>query len=225
MKLVHPLHEFQIGFNEGDITALFFDSPVLFRSFVTELFSQYNENGGNFVLSEENNELKLSDNIIIIPNSLCITFDDKKVSNKLSSMLKSYLVSEDMFMSTQEIISKLEMYAEEIVCSFQYPLCYEKPDSSVILKILGFKAAVEYQSELEKLLEYMNLHHDICNIRGFVLLNCFSYFSIEELQLLAKDCQLQGHSLLFIESSSILSDLPLDFCRKIIIDWDGVEIF
>lgn len=226
MKLAHSKYEFQIDFNEGSITVLFFDDSVLFRSFVAELISQCDSGeDGDFILSNDGQECSLSENINIIPNPLYISFDNKRISSKLSSLLKSYVISEDMFASTQSMINNLEKYAEEITYGFQYPICYEKPDSSIILKLLNFKVEAEYHTELEKLLEYINLNHDICNIQGFIILNCFSYFSVEELELLSNECRMQGHSLLFIESSSVYSDSAFDFCRKIIVDKDGIEIF
>ena len=90
---------------------------------------------------------------------------------------------------------------------------------------LSGKAADVIASIRHHLIEYMNLNHDVCNIQGFIILNCFSYFSVEELELLSTECRMQGHSLLFIESSSVYSDSVFDFCRKIIVDKDGIEIF
>lgn len=225
MKLAHPDYGFQIDFSEGAITALFFDNACNFRGFVSELISQYEGEDGNFILSDDAKELNIHDNLALLLNPLVIDFDDKKIISKVNSMLKSFVVSEDMFLSTQSLMAAIERYAEDVIQNFQYPLRVETTDVASVLKMLSFKVEVEYQSELEKILEYMNLNHDICGIGAFVILNAFSYFTIEEIRLLAEDSKRLGHAILFIDSNSAISDEKLDFCRKIIVDNDGVEIF
>ena len=204
MKLAHPDYGFQIDFSEGAITALFFDNACNFRGFVSELISQYEGEDGNFILSTDAKELNIHDNLALLLN---------------------FVVSEDMFLSTQSLMAAIERYAEDVIQNFQYPLRVETTDVASVLKMLSFKVEVEYQSELEKILEYMNLNHDICGIGAFVILNAFSYFTIEEIRLLSEDSKRLGHAILFIDSNSAISDEKLDFCRKIIVDNDGVEIF
>ena len=102
MKLVHSKYEFQIDFNEGSITVLFFDDSVLFRSFVAELISQCDSGeDGDFILSNDGQECPLSENINIIPNPLYISFDRA-------------------FFKTQVFNEKLHEYAECVTLRSQY---------------------------------------------------------------------------------------------------------
>ena len=225
MKLVHPDYEYHIDFSEDSITAFFFDNPVSLRAWFMELVNQYKGEKGKFVLSEKGEEISISENMMIVSDPLLFEISDKKITNKIQSMLKSYVLSSDMFIKTQTILSEIEKYAEEIKAEFGYPINFDKFDSIVLLKMISFGIEYEFSSELEKLLEYMNLLHDICGIKAFVILNTFSVFSKQEIEQLCKDCSLQGHSLLFIEGSSSLSDEQLLFLNKVIIDSDGCELY
>ena len=225
MKLVHPDYEYHIDFSEGSITALFFDDSVNLRVWFMELVNQYKGEKGKFVLSEKGEEISISENVMIVSDPLLFEISDKKITNKIQSMLKSYVLSSDMFIKTQTILSEIEKYAEEIKAEFGYPINFDKFDSIALLKMISFGIEYEFSSELEKLLEYMNLLHDICGIKAFVILNAFSVFSKQEIEQLCKDCSLQGHSLLLIEGSSSLSDEQLLFLKKVIIDSDGCELY
>ena len=225
MKLVHPDYEKQIDLSAGQITVVFFDNPVIFRKYVSELVQQSRGDGGLFVLSENNEELKIENNLVSITNPLDFEIEDKRITNKISSQIKSFAVSEDMIERTQSMIASLQEYAEYIAENFQYHVSYTEPESAAIMKMLGYRVEYDYQNELEKLLEYMNMIHNICNIGCFVIVNAFSFFSKDELSILAKDCKLLGHSLLFLEGNSLSSDVSIDFATKIVIDLDGFELF
>ena len=180
MKLVHPDYEYHIDFSEGSITALFFDDSVNLRVWFMELVNQYKGEKGKFVLSEKGEEISISENVMIVSDPLLFEISDKKITNKIQSMLKSYVLSSDMFIKTQTILSEIEKYAEEIKAEFGYPINFDKFDSIALLKMISFGIEYEFSSELEKLLEYMNLLHDICGIKAFVILNAFFLLSGEK---------------------------------------------
>ena len=225
MKLVHPDHEYQIDLSEGTVTSFFFDTPDMLREWFIELFKQYKGENGRFVLSEKGEELDLAENISIISDPLLFELSDKRISSKIQSMLKSFVMSSDMFIKTQTMLSEIEKYAEEIKSEFMYPISFNNIDSSALLKMISFGLEYDFTTELERLLEYMNLLHDICNIRVFVILNAFSVFSIKEIEQLCNDCILQGHSLVLVEGASSISNEALPFLRKVIIDSDGCELY
>lgn len=225
-KLVHHNLGFQIDFSEGKATAIFFDNPVMFRQFVGELIHQYEGENGEFVLSENGEEISFAGNLSLITDILRFEVDDKKVLSKLQNLLKSFAVSEDMFSHTQEIVSKIEQYADEITSSFQYPIQYASIDVSSLIKLLCIIPEHDYKNELERLVEYMNIFHDICGIGCFIIIGAFMVFSVEEISMLVNDSIKHGHSMLFIEGNSISSLKPISSeIKKIVIDEDAVELY
>ena len=224
-KLVHCGYDFQIDLSDGNLTALFFDKPEEYRHFAYELVRQYDGEDGNFVLSEDGEEIPFSDNLVLVSDLLRFGIDDKKILNKLQSLLKAFAVSEDMFQKTHEIICAIDRYAEDLVDSFQYQLRYESIEAADLIKLLNLRPEYDYQNELEHLAEYMNLFHDICGIGAFVIFNGFSIYSDDEISLLADDARRQGHAILFIEGNSASSYRPISASiRKLIVDKDMVEL-
>ena len=225
MKLVHPEMQYQIDLSEGSITAIFFDSPNILRKWILELIGQWHGEAGLFVLSEDGDELRLANSLTIITDPLSFDINDKRLSSKVQSLLKAFVVSSEIFEQTQSILSSLEKYGAQIQESFAYPVAYEETDPSALIKALSFRLDFDYQDEIERLLEYMNMMHDICGISAFVILGAFSLFSLEEIKALCNDCKLHGHSVLFIEGASSLVESEMDFLNKVVIDADGCELF
>ena len=225
MKLVHPEMQYQVDLSEGHATALFFDSPPVMRNWIMELIRQYNVEDGLFILSEDGVEINIVNSLSIITDPLAFDINDKRLSNKVQSLLKSFVVSSEMFEQTQSILSSLEKYGEHVRDEFAYPLSYEEVDSTSLIKALSFRLEFDYQNEIERLLEYMNLMHDICGVSVFVILGAFSLFSIDEIKALCNDCRLHGHAVLFVEGASAQVEIEMDFLRKVVIDADCCELY
>ncbi len=226
MKLVHPDWNHQIILDDGASSMISFENPEIFRKYFLELQSQIQGEDGKFVLSQDSEELSFSSNLLLIPSVLSIDMGDKRVQNRLQSLLKAAVISDDLFVRTQEIISLIERYAEEVSEQFPYSIRYNEPDSSALLKLIGFEAEYEYANELDKILEYMNLMHSFCNIPAFVLVGMSMYFTSAEIQMLVDDCRSLKHSILFLEGilpEGFLGEISVS--QKLIIDSDGCEIF
>ena len=224
-KLIHPDYDFKIDLSDGNATALFFDRADEYRHYVAELISQHEGNDGDFILSEDNNELSIASNMNIIADLFNIHLDDKRILSKLQTMLKAY-VSEDMFQKTQDMISAIEMYAEEIASSFQYQMRPNPIDSASLLKLLGLQPEYDYQDDKEQILEYMNVFHDICGVGIFVIPNGFSAYNYDEIGMIADDSSRHGHSILFIEGNSASSYQKIpNGINKIVVDSDGAVIY
>lgn len=226
MKLVHPDWNHQIILDDGASSMISFENPEIFRKYFLELQSQIQGEDGKFVLSQDSEELSFSSNILLIPSVLSIDMGDKRVQNRLQSTLKAAVISDDLFIRTQEILSLIERYAEEVSEQFPYSIRYNEPDSTALLKLIGFEAEYEYANELDKILEYMNLMHSFCNISAFVLVGMSMYFTSAEIQMLVDDCRSLKHSILFLEGilpEGFLGEISVS--QKLIIDSDGCEIF
>ncbi len=225
MKLVHPDFEFSIDFSDGSMTALFFDSPPLMRRFLQSFLNQYENDDGSFVLSENGSEISLQNNVSLITDPICFEINDKRLATKVQNQLKSFIVSEDMYEATNEVLANINRYSERVKEAFTYPITNSEAEATGLIKLLNFSLAYDYENELEKLLEYMNMMHDICKVSAFMILNLFSYFSIDEVRTFCNEARLHGHSVLLVDSNLSVSEQSLEFLRKIIIDVDGCQLF
>ena len=225
MKLVHPSWNHQIVLDEGSSMILSFENSHTFRNHIKELKSQLEGEDGRFVLSEKGEEIPLKDNVILIPSVFSLDLDDKRINSRLQSMLKAEVVSEDLYLKSQEILSMIEKYAEDVTDSFPYRIRYAEPDPVSLVKFLGFEAEYDYTDELDKILEYMNLIHSFCNISAFFIIGMTLFFSVDEIRMLVDNCKSLKHSVVFLEgvvSEEILKESGI---KSVIIDADECEIF
>ena len=225
MKLIHRNWQHQIICSDGFSTMLTIEDPHRMRAYACELLSQIKGETGDFLLSEDGREISISSNIVAIPSPISFQIEDRRIQSRLISALKEYVVSTDMYLETNQILSSLIRYAETVAEGFQYSITYKEPEPDDLIKLLGFSPEYEYEDALEKILEYMNLIHSYCGIGCFVIIGMLMFFSEREIALLVKECKSLKHSLLFIENKMPSDDiLRLVIDNRIIIDEDGCEI-
>lgn len=223
MKLVHPDYEFIFDLKEGTHYQLIIESPTVLRQYISELLKQGDGEDGNFVLSDENEELEISKNIDIITDVLRLDPIDKKVTTKITSMIKSFMAGETMYDKTSKLLTEIESYALHLIEEFPYSITYDNLDVTNLVKLINFHPTVSFESLIEKIAERMKLLREICNISIFVLFNAFSIFTENEITSLIEEANLEKNNLLFIDDNQ--NQYFHERLIKIIIDKDSCEIF
>ena len=223
LELKHPDHDFTIALEDGSSTVLCVENPIVMRALLSDLCAQEEGRDGLFVLSNEDTILPIEDNLGIIMDPLHPGLVTRKLATKVSNLFKEHLVSEENLEETYSIVSALTKYADDMVARFDYSINYEDITPAGLAKFLSVSVETYYEGYLEKLIEHMNLHHDILGISSFVLLNTSSVFSFDELTMLVKDCTSMTHNLVFMESH--LPENRIEGTTYIIIDKDGCELF
>ncbi len=219
--LRHFNWEHEINFNDGSIVHLIIENPVTLRNYVIELSGQINGEEGNFILSENNQEIPLQKKIAFVPNPIVLDFDEKKINASINKDLLSLVTKNpEIQKSTFPLLSMLEKYAESIVEEYGYNISYTDVDEASVIKLLNFHINKEYVSPADKLLEWINITHDIMRIENFVILNLSLFFTKEEEELLCNECSSSKHNLLLIDRSSVN-----EWGNSIIIDNDNCEIY
>ena len=213
----------QIQLDDGSSTLLVIESPSIFRNYVSGLIALSEGEDSDFVLSDGCKILKGKNHVDIIFSPFSLSFSDKRINSKIQSSMKDRMVSEEFYCKTMELFSSINAYASTLSEGFDISLEWEEPLSSELLKLIGFSVKTEYEDDLEKILEYMNVLHDLCGIDDFVFISLFGYFNETEIEALIADAQGNKHNLLFIEPHQP-KILPTN-TKQIIIDSDGCEIF
>ena len=219
--LKHFNWEHTVIFDDGSITNLFIENPVTFREYTGELLRQINGDDGDFVLSQNNEEISITKNIAIITDPLNLQFDEKKINTKINKDIVSLIAKDaEIQKDSFPLISMLEQYANNLKESYGYNINYEIPDDTSIVKILGFHIDMDYETQSEKLLEWLNITHDILHIENFVILNMQTYFSNKEIEIICAEASSMKHNLLLINQFNTY-DRP----NSIIIDSDNCELY
>mgnify|MGYP004627808699 FL=1 len=219
--LRHYNWEHEIIFDDGSINHLIIENPITMRNYVLELKSQIEGESGSFILSKNNEEVSLSKNMALITDLVNIKFDEKKINAKINKDIAQLILRNPEMEKTKfNLISLLEEYASWIVDKYDYNIDYLEPDEQGIIKLLNFHINKEYASLPSKLLEWINLSHDIIGIENFIVLNSAIYLSREEEEILSREATAMKHNILFIDASN-----KNNHTNAIVIDVDNCEIF
>lgn len=223
VKLVNHNWEHQIILEDGSSTQIIIENSELLRAYLMDLIRQTNGEAGPFVLSSDDEIVSISDRLLVITDPLMLDVAEKRLTNKVQTAMKQHMVSENHYEDTMELVSRIEAYSELLQSDFPFNVCHHDIDPVNLIKVMNFELQTDYENEIEKIMEYVNLMHDICGIDSFVFASLSSYFNCDALNVFIKECISNKHNLLFIERSDL--GQVLYNTRKIIIDKDACEIF
>lgn len=211
--------EHKILFEDGSITQLVIENPITYRNYILELKSQINGEDGSFILSVDNKELNFGKNLEILTDPICFEFDTRRINTKIAKDIVGIACSGEYCKDVYPLISSITCMAENLVDAYPMNITYDEPTIESMVKMLSFHLDPEYEDSAEKILEWMNIYHDILGIGNFVVLNSELFFTEEELLLLSEEASSLKHNILFINQTCKYS-----WDRRIIIDYDNCEI-
>ena len=220
--LFHPDFEHTIPFDDGSSSLLVIEDTKVFRKYISDLYTSF-DGDGPFHLADGAKERKIKDHFDVILSPFSVSFSEKRLTTKLQNLIKEHMTSESHYVDTSSIISAIDVYSDKISSDFPTDIEWSPIDVSGLLKLISFSIRTEYENDFEKVLEYMNVMHDICGIDDFVLVSFFSYFSVDEINSLVSDATTNKHNLLFLESQQP-PYIPSE-TKMVIVDKDGCEIY
>lgn len=181
MKLVNTLYGLEFDLIENQILVLSIENHLAYSNILETLWKQYKGESGDFILSDESKELKLSQKMECIYNIFCITTNDKKIITKLYQELtfqNDTLLQEESILFKQELIT----YFDKVISTVPYNLKYNfDTELSSLMKSVSVEIDDDSDSLLEKVMQYIKLMNQICGIEIFVIPNLKSYFSTEDI--------------------------------------------
>ena len=222
-KLVHPDWDFQISLSDGSSTILVLEKQTLFRSTVVGIMNQCRGEIGDYVFSDDKKQFDLQDRMIVVSDPLNADPSNKRVSNAISQQIKDIIVSSDFYKEANDLVNHIERFADSIEETHRLNLAHQEYEISSLHKILNLQLQVEYENELERIMEFMNVSHDVCGIDCFTFVSLLSFFTPEEINTLVNEATSNKHNLLLLEGYE--PDYVPVLTRKIIIDKDDCQIF
>lgn len=212
--------EHEIVFEDGSYTHLFIENPITLRKYILELLAQTNGIEGDFVLSKDNVEIPISKNLAIITDPINLQFDEKKINTRINKDIVSLIKDPELQQDSYPLLSLIEQFASKITEEYKFSIDYDIPEDSSIVKMLNFHIDTDYESPAEKLIEWVNISHEILGIENFILLNTSTFFTKEELETLTAELSAAKHNILFIDQFNLYG-----FSHSITIDPDNCELF
>lgn len=222
MKLAHKDFNFVFQFNENVRSLLVVEHPEIFLRLIRDMtISEHEE--ARLVLSEDDTVLKMKERLACIINPLSITVNERKLLNKLGEILKREILSSELLIEGNQIISDLENYVLHVIQSMDWDLVYsDKIDIQNLLKIAEIRFDDTQETLVEKILDYMSVSSELLDIKCFVFVHLLSYLTEYEIEKFYEYVQYRKLCVLLLESR--VPDTVKKFSETIIIDKDSCEI-
>lgn len=218
--MAHPLLDHVLTVGEGYVTTLVIEEPSFFRTFLRDIDEQIRGGSGRAVLSRKENILPFDRHAEMLDSFLHFQLGRKPLLNKLVSRLESLAMEEENYLKTASLMSELERYILELAMPLPCGVVCGKMNFGGILKAVGVEISEDQESDLERLLDYMELTRELERERLFILVNLRSYYSDAEAE--AFFASALAHELLILPVDSV-SRPKLKNERRVTVDEDLCE--
>ncbi len=219
MKLVHSQFEEPLEFSEGIPNILVLEHTALRVQIIEDLKEQIQNGEGNFVLSCQDEILKMDKVAEFLLNPFDLDFNQKKIISKIQSTLKELANNESNYAESIRILGEVNSYFQNLGAQIEYPISFhDSIELSDLIKISGAKIETDSESFFERIINYMCLLNDVLGISLLVTLNLQLYLNEKQMKELYKMAHYKKINLLLIESFDMNQPNLLE--RVTIIDKD-----
>ena len=196
MKLANSKFFETLEFECGSQT-LVVENVELLRTIILQLKFQINNKIGDFILSDNDEILDISKNILLITDVFEISGLSKQLKNKLQQYVESSYDNDDLY---QDVYQKLIEFGNDLINSVQYPLCFSQSLTKIdIVKMLDIQLEHNYSSLLEEVIDYIDIFSQIIKTKLFVFVSLRSFLTGEEFNNFMKIMDYKGIRVLLIE--------------------------
>lgn len=223
MKLVHPDLQFQIEFIDHVISVCTVESPVWLRMIQRELLGQQRGEEGKWVLSEEDQEIKINKSVELFLNPLQLEENQKRITTAFLQSIQKTAANDMYWKKGQELNSMIQLFFAEL--EIEYPFDYHinsEIDFPALAKAMGIRINSEYESDLERLLQYCILSESMIHTKLFIFFHLHAYFTNKEISMFYQEILQRKWKVLLIEPSV---DRKISGEKYYIIDADGCQIY
>lgn len=199
MKIINNNWQRQIVLEDNLIHTIVFENKKYYRENILELIRQHKGYEGRFILSNNNKELSFDKNSYFISDLFNIDINNKKIITKIYGELLK-VVTDDIA-EYNKITSYIREYFETLVFNNNLDLEYnDEIEANSLLKLGDFKIQFEESDYLEKLIKFLKVLVELCNIKIIFVVGLCRVFSVEEVEKIYKEVCLNKINIINIES-------------------------
>lgn len=220
MNLAHPQLDHVLAVGAGYVATLVIERPSFFRAFLQDIDEQFRGGEGRAVLSRDGTILSMDRHAELIDSFVHFQLGRKPLLTRLANRLELLAVEEENYLKTMRLMGELEQYIQELAMPLPCGVGCSKMNFGGILKAVGLEIPDDHESDLERLLDYMELTRELERERLFILVNLRSYYSDAEVE--AFFASALAHELLILPVDSV-SRARLGNERRVTVDDDLCE--
>ena len=182
MMLAHPQIDTVFDFEKSQVNTLVIENPAFFREFLFDIHAQCKGDAGKGILSRNYEPVDFAGNAELIDSFLSFDINRKGLLTKLLSRMDSLAMDESHYLRTSALVGSLEQYLQELSFDLPCDIVCGKLNFSTIIRAVGIHVPDDYESDLERLLDYMQISRELERDKLFIFVNLRSYYSDEEVQ-------------------------------------------
>ena len=199
MKIINKNWQRQIVLEDNLIHTIVFENKKYYRENILELIRQHKGYEGGFILSNYNREVSFDKNSYFISDLFNIDINNKKIISKVYGELLKNVV--DDIAEYNKITSYIREYFETLVFNNNLDLEYnDEIEANLLLKLGDFKIQFEESNYLEKLIKFLKVLVELCNIKVIFIVGLYRVFSVKEVEKIYKEVCLNKINIINIES-------------------------
>ena len=221
MKLVSTMFPGIIELDEEQVFTFVIENKGLYLRVLKDLYCQTLGKNGDIILSNDNTVLSIANNAEIITDFIAFEPNNKRLLTRLCKILEEELNGGELFGETLEIFSRIERLMYKASESLSFSIIYEGISVGNLIKMVSPKIVDGSDSEIEKIIDYMELVRELLGERLFIMVNMRSYYSDEDMQGFIDTVIQHKYNVLLLESSE---NAILDGEKRLILDNDICEI-
>lgn len=218
--MAHPQMDTVFDTENGKVCALVVENPDFYRSLLCGLYQQLHGDDGSWVLSEKGKTLPVSKWVELVDNCICFELNRKSLLGKVCAAMEQTAVSEEYFLRTSELLSRLEAYLDDLAFALPCDIISEKCTVAGLIKGMGISLRDEYEDPLERLLDFMELVREFDREKLFVLVGLRSFFGDRAVADFLKSVLTHGYHVLLLDC---IARERLELENRITIDIDLCE--
>ena len=223
IRLVNEPLDIYLDEIEDKFNILIVESKTLLFQIIHDINTQINGNYGDFVLSIDDEPIDLKNNLELIINPFDLDINNRKILSAIQKLAIIETKNEIHYSETNQLISLIETYAQNISFSFDGNITPKTEiTSESLIKMINYQVDIFSTNFDEKLFEYLLNSNKYLNTQVFCFINLFSYFENTQIDQLIKSCNNYHIHVIFIESFD--SKYHNNNCKKLIIDSDFCHI-
>lgn len=224
MKIINKNWQRKIEIVENTIYTLVFENKKYYRENIKELISQHKGNEGNFIYSNDNNEISFEKSSYIITDIFNIEINSKKILTKIYNSLLKQIIDDTV--EYNELTTHIRAYFEKLIFNSPFEVEQgEEIDINSFLKLGDFRIHIEEDDILEKFIKFLKVLVQLFGINIIFIVGLHNVFTDEEIKEIYKEVCVNKISIINIEYRQFDNLSDENYIEKVyIFDKDNCEI-
>lgn len=200
MKLVDEKYNLKIAFKENIVHTLVIEKPDYFSDIINQLIRQSEGEAGDFVLSEENEPVRIDKFLSVLIDPFRIDLNSRKIIHKIYHDLEE--IAQDEIERKGQLNSNSVALLDQIIRKSLYDQLIFNFDFewSDFFKLFHVRVDEEDLSFEEKLAAHIKILAQILNQKILCIVNGHDFYPQTTLKYLVKLAEYQKLNILFIEA-------------------------